>query len=147
MAGRGLVLSGARAKLMIDGVKVMYATNVSFSEEIAHDPVETLDQFDVAEFVPTAYRCTFSAQMVRVVTNPIKLRDGVTIQPSLENILDAPEMTATIEDRKTGLVIANIERVKAVRYTQNIGSRGIVLNDCEFVAIRIRDESVWKQER
>ena len=39
MAGRGLVLSGARARLMIEGVKVMYATNVSYSEEIQHDPV------------------------------------------------------------------------------------------------------------
>lgn len=141
MAGRGLVLSGARAKLSINGVKVMYATNVSYSEEIQHDPVEVLDQFDVAEHVPIAYRVTFSAQMVRVVTNPIKLRDGVVIQPRLEDILTSPELTATVEDRGTGNVIANIERVKCVRYTQNVGARGIVLNDVEFVAIRIRDES------
>jgi len=141
MAGRGLVLSGARARLMIEGVKVMYATNVSYSEEIQHDPVEVLDNFAVAEFVPVAYRCTFSAQMVRVLTNPIKLRDGVVILPRLEDILDAPELTATIEDSKTGTIVANIERVKATRYTQNTGARGIVLNDVEFVAIRIRDES------
>lgn len=126
---------------MIEGVKVMYATNVSYSEEIQHDPVEVLDQFDVAEHVPIAYRVTFSAQMVRVITNPIKLRDGVVIQPRLEDILSAPELTATVEDRASGTVIANIERVKAVRYTQNVGARGIVLNDVEFVAIRIRDES------
>ena len=141
MAGRGLVLSGARARLMIEGVKVMYATNVSYSEEIQHDPVEVLDQFDVSEHVPIAYRVTFSAQMVRVVTNPIKLRDGVVIQPRLEDILESPELTATVEDRGTGLIVANIERVKCVRYTQNVGARGIVLNDVEFVAIRIRDES------
>jgi hypothetical protein len=141
MAGRGLVLSGARARLMIEGVKVMYATNVSYSEEIRHDAIEVLDQFDVAEHVPVSYNVTFSAQMVRVVTNPIKLRDGVVIQPRLEDILSAPELTCSIEDRATGNVIANIERVKATRYTQNTGARGIVLNDVEFVAIRIRDES------
>ena len=39
MAARGLVFSGARARLMIEGVKIMYATNVSYSEEIQHDPV------------------------------------------------------------------------------------------------------------
>ena len=39
---------------MIEGVKIMYATNVAYSEEIQHDPVEVLDQFDVAEFVPVA---------------------------------------------------------------------------------------------
>jgi hypothetical protein len=116
MAARGLVLSGARARLV-------------------------LDNFAVSEFVPISYRVTFSARMVRVITNPIKLRDGVVIMPRLEDILDAPELTATVEDPKTGTVIANIERVKATRYTQNIGARGIVLTDVEFVAIRVRDES------
>jgi hypothetical protein len=119
----------------------MYCTNVAYSEEQQHDGVEVLDQFDVAEFVPVSYRCTFSAQMVRVITNPIKLRDGVVIMPRLEDILDAPELTATIEDPKTGNILANIERVKCTRYTANIGARGIVLNDVEFVAIRVRDES------
>ena len=126
---------------MIEGVKVMYASNVSYGEEIQHDPVECLDNFAVEEHVPIAYRVTFSAQMVRVITNPIKLRDGVVIQPRLEDILSSPELTATVEDRATGTIVANIERVKAVRYTQNVGARGVVLNDVEFVAIRIRDES------
>jgi hypothetical protein len=126
---------------MIEGVKVMYATNVSYSEEISMEGIEILDQFEVAEHVPTGYRVTFTAQMVRVITNPIKLRDGVVIQPRLEDILTSPELTASIEDRASGAVVANIERVRATRYSQNIGARGIVLNDVEFVAIRIRDES------
>ena len=138
---RGLVLSGARARLLIDGVKVMYATNVSYSEEITHDPIEVLDQLEVAEFVPTAYRVTFSAQMVRVVTNTIKNRDGVVIFPRLEDILTKGDLTATIEDSQTGNVVANVERVRATRYSNNIGARGIVLTDVEFVAIRIRNES------
>jgi len=141
MTTRGLVLTGARARLLINGVKVALATNVSYSEEIAHDPLEVLDDFAVAEHVPTAYRCTFSAQMVRVITNTIKNRDGVVIMPRLEDILTAEELTATVEDAGTGSVLANIERVKAVRYTNNIGARGMVLTDVEFVAIRVRNES------
>lgn len=141
MAERGLVLSGARARLLIEGVKVMYATNVSYGEEITYDPVEPLDQLEVAEHVPTAYRVNFSAQMVRVITNTIKLRDGVRIFPRLEDILTSGELTATIEDRVTGTIVSNIERVRASRYNINVGARGIVLNDVEFVAIRIRDES------
>lgn len=141
MAGRGNVLSGARARLLIDNVKVMYATNVTYGEEIQHDPVEVLDQLEVAEHVPVAYRVNFSAQMVRVITNSIKLRDGVRIFPRLEDALTSGELTASIEDKITGALVANIERVKAVRYNLSIGARGIVLNDVEFVAIRIRDES------
>lgn len=141
MAGRGLVLSGARARFMLNGVKVMYCTSVNYSEEIEYAPVEVLDQLEVAEHVPIAYRVTLSGQMVRVITNSIKLRDGVPIMPRLEEILSAGDLTATIEDRVTGRILANIERVKCSRYTQNIGARGIVLNDVDFVAIRIRDES------
>lgn len=141
MAGRGRVLSGARARFTLEGVKIMYATNVSYSEEIQHDPVEVLDQYDVAEHVPVAYRVTLSAQRVRIVGNPIKNADGVVVIPRLEDILRAGEMVATIEDSATGTILANIERVKATRYNANIGARGIVLEDVEFVAIRIRDES------
>lgn len=141
MAGRGLVLSGARARLSIEGVPVMYTLNANYGEEIQHEPIEPLDQFDVAEHVPVAYRVTFTAQVVRIITNSLKLRDGVRIFPTLEQILDAGEMTATIEDRVTGSVAANIERVKATRYNIAVGARGIVLTDVEFVAIRIRDES------
>lgn len=141
MAFRGLVLTGARARLNIDGVKVALCLNVSYSEEIQRDPIEPIDQFEVAEHVPVAYRCTFTAQMVRIITNSIKNRDGVVIFPRLEDILTRGEMTATIEDNQTGTVIANIERVQATRYTNNIGARSIVLKDVEFVAIRIRNES------
>ena len=141
MAGRGLVLSGARARLMIGTVKVMYATNVTYGEEIEYQPVEILDQLEIAEHVPVAYRVNFSAQFVRVITNSIKLRDGVRIFPRLEDILTSGELTATVEDRVTNNIISNIERVKASRYNVNIGARGIVLSDVDFVAIRIRDES------
>ena len=144
MAGRGLVLSGARARFMLNGVKVMYATGVNYSEEIEYQPVECLDQFEVAEHVPVAYRVTLTAEMVRVITNPIKQRDGVAIMPSLENILNAEALVGTIEDRVTGTVLANIEQVKTSRYTSNIGARGIVLTSVDFVAIRVRDESEIK---
>lgn len=141
MADKGLVLTGARATFKLDGTKVMYGMNVNYSEEVAHEPIEPLDQLEVAEHVPTAYRVTLSSQHVRVITNAIKNRDGVSIFPRLENILDGAEMTGEISDRVTGTVLAVIQSVKASRYTTNIGARGIVLTDVEFVAIRIRDES------
>ncbi len=141
MAERGLVLTGARARLSINNVAVMYALSATYGEEQMLEPIEPLDQLDVAEHVPTGYRVSFSAQIVRVITEAIKLHRGVAIFPKLEDILQAGELTATIEDRITGRVLANIERVKASRYNINVGARGIVLTDVDFVAIRIRDES------
>lgn len=141
MPARGLVLSGARMRLMLEGVKVAYATNVNYSEEIQRDPVEVLDQLEVAEHVAVRYRATLSAQWVRLVSQPIKLREGVTIMPTLDNILSQAPLTATLEDSVTGSVAANITQVEATRYSVAIGATGIVLTDAEFVAIRIQDES------
>lgn len=141
MAYRGNILTGARARLSIDGVTVALAMGVTYGEEIQLDPVEPLDQLDVAEHVPVRYRVSFSARFVRIVANTIKNRDGVVIFPKFDDILTRGEATATIEDNVTGRVLANIERVKASRYNVSIDPTGIVLNDVEFVAIRIRNES------
>lgn len=141
MAYRGLVLTGARARLSLNGTKVGLCMNVAYGEEIQTEEVAPLDQFEVAEHVEVGYRCNFSAQMVRVVGNSLKNRDGIVIFPTLENILTRGEMTATLEDRPTGQVVANVERVKATRYQNNVGARAIVLTDVDFVAIRIRNES------
>jgi hypothetical protein len=118
----------------------MYCTGVTFGEEIEHAPIEVLDQYEVAENVPIAYRVSFSAEMVRILKNPIKNRDGVTIMPTLENILSAPEMSGQIED-KNGTIVANIQRVKCAGYDSQIPARGVVMANVRFVAIRIKDES------
>lgn len=140
-AGRGNVITGARVRFLLEGTKVMYATNCRYSETIEHAPIEVLDQYEVAENVPIAYRVTLSAQFVRLLKNPIKNRDGVRIMPTVENILTAPEMTASVQDKAEDTVLANIERVKLQTYTVQHDARGVVLTDCEFVAIRIKDES------
>lgn len=138
--GLGNVATGARARFLCEGTKIMYATNCRYGETIEHSPVEVLDQYEVAENVPVAYRVSLSAQFVRLIKDPIKLREGVRMMPTLEGILLAPELTCAVED-KSGVILANIERVKVVSYTTQFDARGIVFCDVEFNAIRIRDES------
>lgn len=144
MIGRGLVFTGARARLSMEGTKIMYATNVSYGEEVEHLPLEVLDQFEVAEWVPVAYRVSFGAQMARVVGNPVKNRDGVKLFPRVEDILSSPEMTAQIEDSPSGTIVANVERIKCTGYDVPANARGLVMQDLRFVAIRVRDESEIK---
>lgn len=138
---RGNVITGARARFSLDGVLMFYTLNCNYSEEIDREPVEPLDQIDVAEYVATRYRATFSAQLVRAVKQSLKLRSGVAIFPQVKNILSQPTLTGTIEDNITGAVLANIANVEASRYRINIGARGIVLTDVEFVTTGIKDET------
>jgi hypothetical protein len=138
---RNLIQSGARTRLSLDGVKVALAMNCNYGERIEHAPVKPLDQFEAAENVPIDYDASFSAQMCRVIGNSVKNRDGIVIFPRLRDILTRGEMTGTVEDPTTGILLATIQRVKCVSYQIQTGARGIVLTDLEFNCIAILDES------
>jgi len=146
MAKKGRLLTGARARFSIDGIKVGYARNVNLSEEITYEPVEVLDNIEVEEHVATAYRVTFSASMFRIVGDTVKSMEwfpkgGANASDRLENILVSGNLKATIEDTKTQKMISTVEQVRVASHNWTIDARGIVGEDVTFVAIRVRDES------
>ena len=146
MAEKGRLLTGARARFLIDGVKVGYARNINISEQIQYDPVEILDNIQVEEHVPVAYRVTFTASQFRIVGETVKSLGyfpslGADTNEHLENILISGELTATIEDTKTNKIVSTLEQVKVQSHNWTIDARGVVGEDLEFVAIRVRDES------
>ena len=146
MGQKGRVFTGYRARFMIEGKKVGYATNVSGSEEVSYDPLEVLDNVEVEEFVPIAYRVTFTASLVRIVGETIKSmglfpKTGNTTEDHLKNILLQGDMSAVIEDSKTGSKVCTVEQMKMQSRNFTINARGMVGKDCTFVATRMRDES------
>lgn len=146
MAEKGRLLTGARARFSLNGVKVGYARNVTLGEEIQYDPAEVLDNIEVEEFAPVAYRVTFNAGQFRIVGETVKSLGwfppvGANTEEHLENILTQGDLTATLEDNKTNRVIATVEQVKVSGHNYTVDARGIVGEDVNFVAIRVRDES------
>ena len=146
MAQKGMIFTGARARFSINGVKVGYARNVSVSEEVAYEPIEVLDNIEVNEFAPIAYRVTFRASMFRIIGETLKSlgwfpTNGANPGEHLENILVTGDLTATIEDSKTGKSFATLEQVKVQSHNWTIDARGVVGEDVEFNAIRVKDES------
>lgn len=146
MAEKGRVFTGARARFMLKGKKVGYATNVAGSEEITYEPVEVLDNIQVEEHVPTGYRVTFTASLVRIIGETVKSlgfwpTQGTSPEEHLQNILNQGELVAVIEDNKTGNKMMTLEQVKLASHNFTVNSRGIVGQDLTFVAIRMKDES------
>lgn len=143
---KGRVFTGARARLLIEGKKVGFATNCAGSEELQLDPLEVLDNIEVDEFVPVAYRVTFTASLVRIVGETLKSegyfpKSGQTSAEHLTNILLMGDMVAVIEDSKTGKKIMTLEQMKTASRNFTINARGIVGKDVTFVAVRMKDES------
>ena len=147
MSDKGRVFTGARARFSIQGRKVGYATNCAGSEEIEYQPVEVLDNIEVEEFVPTAYRVTFTASLIRIVGNTLKSegffpKSGQTPAEHLTNILLQGDLVATIEDTKSPpTMIMALEQVKIQSRNFTINARGIVGKDVTFVCTRMKDES------
>lgn len=131
------VFSGARARFKIDGAIVGYAAGVSGSETIDYEPVDVLDLLEVKEFVPVAYRATLSAQIFRVIGKDLK---ALSIFPTEENILFSGDLTATIEDKISGNTMSQWEGVKCSEHSWDTTARGIVSENVNFVAIRVRSE-------
>lgn len=146
MGQKGRVITGARARFLLGEKKVGYATNVSISETITYEPLKVLDNIQTEEHVPTDYDVTFTAGMVRIVGETIKSlgyfpKQGTSSEDHLRNILLSGEMTAVIEDNKTGKPLETLEQVRLASRNVNINARGMVGQDLSFVAIRAKDES------
>lgn len=146
MADRGLIFTGARARVIVEGAAFGFATNVSASEEIQYDPVEILDNIEVQEFVPIAYRVSLSASRVWVVGETLRKqaffpKGGGSSNERLRNILTQKDMNLLIEDNQSGSAIALFEQVRVASHNFTIAARAIVSQDVNFVCIRMKDQS------
>jgi len=142
----GNVLTGARARFSLNGIKVGYATGVTIREAITYEPIKILDSIQVVEHVPTDYDVSMTADFVRIVGETIKSqawfpKQGATPEEHLTNILSSGELKATIEDNETAQIIMNVEGVRIAERNVNVMSRGVVGSNVSMVAIRARDES------
>ena len=146
MSEKGRVFSGPRARFSINGIKVGYATNVEIGESIEYTPLEVLDNIRIEEFVPVAYRINFRCGTVKIVGESLKAlgmfpNTGGSSDEHLSNVLMAGDLTATIEDTKTGKLIATVTGVKVASHNYRISARAIVGEDVDFIGIKISDES------
>lgn len=140
------IVTGARARLLINGVKAGYATGVDVREGIEYQELDVLDNIQVEEHVPVAYRCGGSMAAVRVVLDDDKTKGwfpktGKTPQEHLLNILNNGTLEALIEDSVTGKTIFKLEEMKFSDRNVSINARGIAGKNVTFVAKRARDEA------
>tara|TARA_R110000824_G_scaffold43880_8_gene128070 strand:- start:5713 stop:6180 length:468 start_codon:yes stop_codon:yes gene_type:complete len=147
------IFTGARAKFFLNDVPIGYCAGVSGEEAIDYEPVDTLEFLQVREHVPVAYRASMSAAFFRLIGSSLKSyagkdedAGGLEIFPKFNNILHSGAMTAAIHETKSKSpqvprVIAQFQDVRAASKTFDVSSRGIVTENCSFVAINQLDES------
>jgi len=146
VAETGLVLTGARCRLSLNNVKVGYATGCDTSEQYQYEALRVLDNIEVEEHVPVSYDVAFSAARVRLVGKGLRAAGvmpklGVSAEEHLRNVLTSGELTGTLEDSKSGKVIAMITGCKVSSRQLSVQAGGMAAENVQFVARRIADES------
>lgn len=146
MPSKGNVITGARARVLINGVRIGYATNVSVNEETQYEPVEVIDDFEVSEHVPVGFRVSGSIGFIRTFGESIKSLGfrpaaGQSSEEHLENVINAAEITMALEDKIGGQSFRTLTDVKFSSESIQVMARGLSATDVSFVAIRSKDES------
>ena len=150
------VVSGARAVFSVTPngaapITVAYASGVNGSEEIQYEPVEVLNELEVKEWVPIAYRVTLSASVFRTfeATQTLGSRAGLgsfrvqgMFPKNTDSILSFQEMSAAITDNKIpgGETLLLFEGIQLASYNFSITARGLIGQDVTFVCKRAKDE-------
>ena len=151
------VMTGSKAIFYLGGIKIAFASQVSFTEEITLTEVSVLDKLQVEEWSETGYRVSLQCQVFRVASQSIKaLREGVggtdetgagggtggtSIMPRLEDILTSGDVTAVVIDRISGLTILQMEGVKLESRQTSVDARGLMTESWAFRGIKSSDET------
>lgn len=139
----GDIITGARARLEVEGIPVGFCTGVSIEETVEHQPVEVLDEIRVREHVPVAYRVNVSATKVRVFK---KTATTFGFGFNLDDLkAGGTPLTMVIIDSVTGKSIGRVTDAKPEGRTQRIDARAITMVDVRFNAVLFEDETQQAQ--
>jgi len=69
MARKPTFIVGARAKIVLDNTTLAFATNVNYTVDVAHVPVEVLGSYEVVAYEPVGYRVNGTLTIVRYTAN------------------------------------------------------------------------------
>ena len=113
--------------------------------------MEVLNELEVKEWVPVAYRVTLSASVFRTfeATQTLGSRAGLgsfrvqgMFPKNTDSILSFQEMSAAITDNKIpgGETLLLFEGIQLASYNFSITARGLIGQDVTFVCKRAKDE-------
>ena len=131
------VITGARAIFTINNQKVAFASDCNYTWSHNMQPVEVLDQLEVAEHAEVGMSIDFSCTMFRVAR---KSAVSLGIQPKLSALLSQPELVVTISDKVSGDILLSVSGVKLASRSGSVNARGVWTESLNFVGRLANDE-------
>ena len=116
-------LTGSRAALKLNGVKVAYVGSVQINEENTLTPIDVLDQLEVAEHAETAHVVSFSCNYFKIDGNSV-VQLGIRAE-NIQDILSQPELTMDLYNSVEDRVEYTISGVKWEGGSGSLDARGV----------------------
>jgi hypothetical protein len=117
------VLTGSKAALKINGVKVAFVGGVNITEEDTLTDIDVIDQLEVAELAETAHKVSFTANVFKIDGNSTT---QLGISPDqIKDILTQPELTMELYNSVEDRVEYTISGVKWEGGSGSLDARGV----------------------
>ena len=124
------VLTGSKAALKINGVKVAYVGGVQINEENTLTDIDVLDQLEVAELAETAHKVSFSCSYFKIDGNSTT---QLGIAPNnLRDILSQGELSMELYNSVDDRVEYTISGVKWEGGDGSVDARGVFSGNWRF---------------
>ena len=124
------VLTGSKAALKINGVKIGYVGGVNIDETNELTDIDVLDQLEVAELAETAHKVSFSCSLFKIDGNStaqLGLAPG-----NIKDILTQPELTMELYNSVDDRVEYTISGVKWAGGSGSVDARGVWQGQWQF---------------
>lgn len=140
------VVTGGRARFMINGIKIGYAMGVDVTETISQEAIKVLDDIRTKEFATTSYDCQVNCQIFRVPNEGLAsiglwpLHDP-TPEGFKRLLLGFGDLTADIYDSISDTFITKVYGLAPTTKRESFSPRGVSARNYSFVAIGTSDEA------
>jgi hypothetical protein len=117
------VLSGSKAALKINGVKIGFVGSVTINEDNTLTDIDIIDQLEVGELAETAHKVSFSCNLFKIDGNSVS---QLGIRPdAIRDILTQPELTMELYNSVEDRVEYTISGVKWQGGSGTLDARGV----------------------
>ena len=117
------VLTGSKAALKLNGVKVGFVGSVTINEENTLTDVDVIDQLEVAEHAETGHKVSFTCNLFKIDGNSVS---QLGIRPdNIRDILTQPELSMELYNSVEDRVEYTISGVKFEGGSGTLDARGV----------------------
>lgn len=117
------VVTGSKASLKINGVKVAYVGGLQITEENTLTPIDVLDQLEVAEHAETGHVVSFNCTLFKIDGNAAT-QIGIRAE-NIRDIMTQPELTMEVYNSIDDRVEYTASGVKFEGGTGSVDARGV----------------------